>query len=166
MYVSVNISATVYHWVSWFCGITLMIIFPMFLLASMCLWASAMSSRLNVLSITGLKEAGWSEKYGNTLREKSSTRSALYWRLRERRRLVSKWPRLESSLPSRSPSTVLPPIVPYSTHLPSVAKELTFCSQLRPPMQSRMTFAPLPVKLQLLVIQRNEIFNLQPRIWP
>lgn len=79
----------------------------------------------------------------------------LTWRLRDRRRLLSKWPRLESSLPSRSPSTALPPMVPYSTHLPSVANELTFCSQLGPPMQSRMTSAPLPVKLHLLVTQLN-----------
>lgn len=57
---------------------TLMTIFPMFLLASMCLWASAMSSRLNVRSITGLRVAGWSEKYGNTLPVKAFTRSALY----------------------------------------------------------------------------------------
>lgn len=37
-----------------------------------------MSSRLKVLSITGLKEAGWSEKCGNTLSEKALTKSALY----------------------------------------------------------------------------------------
>lgn len=79
--------------------------------------------------------------------------SILTCRLRERRRLVSKWPRLDSSLPSRSPSTALPPMVPYSTHLPSMAKELTFDSQLRPPMQSRITFAPLPVKLEILQLQ-------------
>lgn len=78
MYFSVNITAAVHHWRSWFCGITLMTIFPVFLLASMCLWASTMSSRLNVLSITGLKEAGWSEKCGNTLCMKAFTRSALY----------------------------------------------------------------------------------------
>lgn len=55
---------------------------------------------------------------------------------------------MESSLPSSSPPTAFPPMVPYSTHRPSVAKQLTFCSQLRLPMQSRMTFAPLPVKVQ------------------
>lgn len=153
-----------------------MTILPIFLLASMCLWASLMFSRLNVLSITGFKQP---EKCGKTLCENALTRSALYcegksisrlsyrdanvfilqkqtrrkeisvwsltWRLRERRRLLSKWHRLDSSLPSRSPSIALPPMVPYSTHLPSVAKQLTFCSQLRPPMLSRMMVAPLPV---------------------
>ena len=72
----------------------------------------------------------------------------LTWRLRERRRLLSKCPRLASSLPRKSPSTALPPMVPYSTQRPSVAKQLTFCSQLHPPMQSSMMSAPLPVKLQ------------------
>ena len=52
-----------------------MTIFPVFLLASMCLWASAISSRLNVLSITGLKDP---EKCGNTLCENAVTSSALY----------------------------------------------------------------------------------------
>lgn len=56
-----------------------MTIFPVFLLASMCLWASAMFSRLKELSITGLKGAVWSEKCGNTLREKAFTRSDLYY---------------------------------------------------------------------------------------
>lgn len=50
----------------------------MFSLASMHLWASAMFSRLNVLSITGLREAVCSEKCGNTRCEKAFIRSALY----------------------------------------------------------------------------------------
>lgn len=74
----VSITVWIHHCVCSICGITLMTIFPMFLLASMCLWASAMSSRLNVRSITGLRVAGWSEKYGNTLPVKAFTRSALY----------------------------------------------------------------------------------------
>lgn len=37
-----------------------------------------MSSSLNVLSITGLKEIGWSEKYGKTLCVNAFTKSALY----------------------------------------------------------------------------------------
>lgn len=74
-----RVSAAVYHWVFSFWGITLTTIFPIFLLASMCRWASAMCSRLNILSITGLKEPVWSEKCGSTLCEKAFTRSALYW---------------------------------------------------------------------------------------
>lgn len=78
---------------------------------------------------------------------------SLTWRLRERSRLLSKWPRLASSLPRRSPSTVLPPMVPYSTHRPSKAKQLTFCSQFCPPMQSRMMSTPFPVEPQWFVVQ-------------
>lgn len=60
-------------------------IFPMFLLASMCRWASAMSSRLNTESITGIKEPIWLENCGSTRCVKAFTRSALYW---EKRREV------------------------------------------------------------------------------
>lgn len=48
-----------------------------------------MSSRLNVLSITGLKEAAWSEKCGNTLCEKAPIRSALYCEEKKRKVRIS-----------------------------------------------------------------------------
>lgn len=57
---------------------------------------------------TQLKDGNWK----NTQTHSPIWQLSLTWWLRERRRLASKWPRLDSSLPRRSPSTVLPPMVP------------------------------------------------------